>query len=243
MLTANQLSILRDLVKSPLDTRKKAWPVNAADLICFRYDVSDYFSPGSKTLRRLLVAPGLLSISPDGQWCKPTDFGRALYDETEAQQQEWEELPIIPLDDAEKDQIIINAGETFRGKIFVTQLFKRARTTIRFHDNFCAHELLTWLYSASPSITIQILTSPKTLKQDPAFESLYRAFKQERRTSEVRLTEDVHDRKIIIDDREALQVGESVKDIGRKGTTIVRLKDVSVHIAQFDALWNAGKPL
>src|SRR4029077_3655957 len=121
--------------------------------------------------------------------------------------------------DAEKDQIIINAGEIFRGKIFVTQLFKRSHSTIRLHDNFCAHELLMWLYSASTSVAIQILTSSKTLKQDLAFESLYRAFKQERRTSEVRLTEDVHDRKIIIDNREAFQVGESVKDIGRKGTT------------------------
>jgi hypothetical protein len=56
-------------------------------------------------------------------------------------------------------------------------------------------------------------------------------------------TGDVHDRKIIIDDREAFQVGESVKDIGRKRTTIVRLKDVPVHIAQFDTVWKLGKPL
>jgi len=87
------------------------------------------------------------------------------------------------------------------------------------------------------------LTSPKTLKQDQAFESLYRDFKQERPASEVRLTKDVHDRKLIIDDREAFGVGESLKDIGRKGTTIVRLRPVADHVAEFDALWKAAEAL
>jgi hypothetical protein len=172
-----------------------------------------------------------------------TDYGFALYQETEALQKEWEELPIIPLDDAEKDQIIIKAGETFRGKFFVIQLFKRAQAAIRLHDNFFSHEQLFWLYSVPVSVAICILTSPRALKQDLALESLYRAFVNERHAAEMRTTGDVHDRKIIIDDREAFNVGESLKDIGSKGTTIIRLKDVPDHIAQFNALWHAALPL
>ncbi len=80
-------------------------------------------------------------------------------------------------------------------------------------------------------------------RQDPPFKPLFRAFKQERALSELRITEDVHDCKIIIDDREAFQTGESLKDLGKKGTTIIRLEDVPAHVAQFEAVWNASKPL
>ena len=81
------------------------------------------------------------------------------------------------------------------------------------------------------------------MKQDKSFEPLYRAFKFERIQSEVRITESIHDRRIFIDDQDAFQVGESLKDLGKKGTTIVRLQDVAGHIAQFETLWTASKPL
>lgn len=176
-------------------------------------------------------------------FCKMTDYGRALYEEMVAIQKDWEELPIIPLDDTNKDQIIIKQGETFRGKYFVMQLFKKAHSVLRLHDNFCAHEILLWLHSSNPSVSVRLLTSPKTLKQDASFESLARAFVTERKTSEIRLTGDVHDRKIIIDDKEAFQVGESIKDIGSKGTTILRLQEVPQHIIAFDQVWGSAKSL
>lgn len=250
MLSPAQLSILRNLLQGlptlGFNQQRKAWPLDEVKYLCRPYDRSTgYFddATGDEALRRLLLEPKLMSRSPDGLWCKLTDYGRALYEETEAQQREWEGTPIIPLDDAEKDQIVIRPGEVFRGKYFVMDVLKRARAEIRLHDNFCTHELLAWLHSVSASVVIHILTSPRGVKQDPAFESMYRAFQQERNTSEVRVTEDVHDRKIIIDDREAFGVGESLKDFGRKGTTIVRLRPAADHIAQFDAIWSGARPL
>jgi hypothetical protein len=250
MLSPAQLEILRGALdgltaRLSFNEQRKAWHIDAVMSLCVPYDRSiglERFH-GAEAFYRLMVQPGLMSVSPDGRWCKLTDYGRALYDETEAQQKDWEEPPIIPLEDAEKDQIIIKAGETFRGKFFVTQLFKRARAAIRLHDNFCSHEQLEWLYAVSAPVAIRILTSTRALKQDAAFESLYRAFANERRSAEMRTTADIHDRKIIIDDREAYQVGESLKDIGAKGTTIVRLTPVAEHVALFDGLWNAAKPL
>jgi hypothetical protein len=181
--------------------------------------------------------------SPDGFWCKLTDYGCELYDEAEARQREWDDMPIIPLDDAEKDQIIIKARAPFLGKTFAKQLFKRAHTVIRIQDNFCAVELLEWFYSIPSSVSIRVLTSPRGASQEKDFTSFYQAFRQERPSAEVRLTEDVHDRKIIIDDKDARQIGESLKDIGRKGTTISRLKSVQEHIVMFDETWAAAKPL
>ncbi|HEV2298418.1 MAG TPA: hypothetical protein VGR72_07875 [Candidatus Acidoferrales bacterium] len=245
MLSANQLTILRCLREVQQESPKKAWHITTVYSICRKFDqITFYFATatGVEAFSRLLLKPGILSISPDGTWCKLTDYGLALWQETEALQREWEELPTIPLDDAEKDQIIINQGEAFRGKMFVLQLFKRAHETIRLHDNFCATELLTWLYSV-PTRTIQILTSARTVKQDRGFKSFYEAFRRERNATEVRITDDVHDRKIIIDEREAFQVGESIKDIGHKGTTIVRLTDPAAHAAQFEKLWSEAKPL
>lgn len=245
MLSAVQLEILRRLDEMMIDRLKSAWPMGSVLAICRHYDhATGYFDnpTGLEPLRRLLVEPGIVSVSPDGNWVKLTDYGVALRQETEAFQEAWEAEPIIPLDDAEKDQISIKQGETFRGKIFVLQLFKRARDVIRIHDNFCASELLTWLYSTKAT-SILIMTSARAVKQDPGFESLYRAFRTERRGAEVRVTEDIHDRKIIIDDREAFQVGESIKDIGNKGTTIARLRDPASHVAEFTKLWSEAKPI
>jgi hypothetical protein len=211
---------------------------------CIPYD--DFDSWGNQTFwayKSFFGNTKIISISPDGLSCKLTEYGQALFQETNALQKQWEELPIIPLDDAEKSQIMIGTGEVFRGKYFVTQLLKRAQAAIRIHDNYCAHELLAWLYGCSPAVKIQILTSPKALNQDQTFEPLYRSFKQERVLSEVRTTGDLHDRKIIIDNKDAFQTGESLKDLGKKGTTIVRLQDVAKHVAEFDALWNASRPL
>jgi len=241
MLSAAQLAMLRQLSKTFQTTSKSAWSMSDVLEICRPYGYS--YGDAEAVLEQQLRGPGLISVSPDELWCKLTDYGRALYQETEALQKEWEELPVIPLDDAEKDQIIIKAGETFRGKIFVTQLFKRARSVIRLHDNYCSHEQLLWLYAVPASVAVRILTSPKALKQDPAFGPLYRAFANERKMGEMRTTTDVHDRKLIIDDTEAFQVGESLKDIGRKGTTIVRLKNVPEHIAQFNALWHESNEI
>jgi len=243
MLSADQLWVIRSLYTVPLNSQRKAWPIELVLDRCQRYEEWDVNTHGWGPLRRLFLTPGLMSQSPDGEWCKLTDYGLALYHETEALQKEWDELPVIPLDDAEKEQIIINPGETFRGKIFITQLLKRAHAVIRIHDNYCCTEQLMWLYSVPASVDIRLLTSPRALKQDPTFESLYRAFAKERQAAEMRTTTDVHDRKIIIDDREAFQVGESLKDVGRKGTTIVRLKGVPEHIAQFNTLWIAATKL
>lgn len=242
MLSAEQLDFLRIAMRLPVNARRSAWKVDTIKLICRPYD--KYKSTnGSETFDRVLVKPQLISVSPDGLWCKLTDYGRALYEELEAMQRDWEEAPIISLDDAEKDQIIIRPGETFRGKFFLIQVFKRAHAEIRLQDNFCAHELLAWLYDISPKVAIHILTSHKGVKQDRAFEPLYRSFKNDRSLAELRLADDMHDRMVIIDDREAFQVGESFKDIGRKGTTITRLKSVPEHVAQFAKVWEGARPL
>lgn len=172
-----------------------------------------------------------------------TDYGTALYHKAEAAQEGWAETPIISLESVEKNQIMIKPGEVFGVKVFITQLFRKAHAALRIQDNYCASELPEWLYSASPRVTVRLLTSPNTLKQDKSFESLCRALNKERPSVEARITKDNHDRKIIIDNREAFQVGESIKDLGNKGTTITRLEDVPQHIAQFDALWHGSKPL
>ena len=65
----------------------------------------------------------------------------------------------------------------------------------------------------------------------------------ERRLADMRTTDNVHDRKVIIDDRGALHIGESLRDIGPKGTTITRVHEVPEHITQFIALWNGARRL
>lgn len=185
----------------------------------------------------------LFSESPDGLSFKWTDVGLARFQETEAMQRAWVESPVIPLDDAEKDQIVIQQGESYRGKAFVIQILKRAKMALRIQDNYCSHELFAWLYSLDSSITINIITSQKTTIQDKTFQAMYEAYKQERPSTEVRLSDSVHDRRILIDEGEVFQTGESLKDIGRKGTTIVRIRDSQKCLEEFGSLWKLAQPL
>jgi len=210
--------------------------------------VKDAMSFGEKQempfLYAKLVKENILSTSPLGDSLKWTDYGLALYQETVAMQQAWTETPVITLDDANKDQIVIRSGEPFRGKYFVLQVLKRARGQICIQDNFCSHEILAWLYSIPPAVEVRVLTSKKTTDQDKTFAAMYRDYKKERPNAEVRLLDKkFHDRRLFIDGAEGFQVGESLKDIGNKGTTITRLRDVRTHLQEFENLWNAAKPL
>ncbi len=108
-----------------------------------------------------LEKANILSISPAGDSLKWTDYGLALYQETEALQQAWTETPVITLDDANKDQIVIRSGEPFRGKYFVLQVLKRATRQVSIQDNFCSHEILAWLYSVPSAVEVRVLTSKK----------------------------------------------------------------------------------
>lgn len=191
-----------------------------------------------------LLRANILSVSPLRDSLKWTSYGLALYKETEALQQAWLEAPVIPLDDANKDQIVIKQGEPFRGKFFVLQVLERARRQVYIQDNYCSHEILLWLYSVPHAVEVRVLTSKKTTDQDKTFAAIYPDYKKERPNAEVRLLDKkFHDRKLFIDRAEGFQVGESLKDIGNKGTTITRLRDVQTHLQEFENLWNAAKPL
>jgi hypothetical protein len=192
---------------------------------------------------RELLEEGVVSVSPDGESCKWTDYGLAMLGEMDALQELWMGTPVIPIDDANKDQFVIRQGEPFRGKFFILQTLKRAGHSVRIQDGYCSHDLLAWLYAIPPQIAIEVLTSPKGVAQDKPFEPLYRDYIKERPNLSVRLSAAFHDRRIILDDREVFSVGESLKDVGAKGTTIVRLRDIRDHVQVFDRLWAAAKPL
>jgi len=86
MLSAEQLDILRNALELVLDRNTNAWPVYDIKYLCQRYDRLSYFetASGNDAFNRLLIQPKLMSLSPDGQWCKLTDYGRELYEEAEA---------------------------------------------------------------------------------------------------------------------------------------------------------------
>ena len=190
-----------------------------------------------------LLRDNLISLSPDGLLCKITDYGVALYEESEAEQRAWLDSPIISVRDFEKDQVVIQPGQPFRGRFLVLSLFKRARTTLKIQDNYLCSDILDWLYGVPDAVNVKALTSPKAVKQDKPFESMYRAYRVERPRAEVRLSNNFHDRKLILDDGQCYGVGESLKDIGTKGTTLTHLLNVSHHEQEFERLWNASAPL
>src|SRR3989338_5314387 len=58
-----------------------------------------------------LIAKRVLSLSPDENQVKFTDYGLELYYALDAEQKAWEEAPVIKISNLVKDQILIQAGE------------------------------------------------------------------------------------------------------------------------------------
>lgn len=217
-------------------TRQEGYAVPLAMEQCARFCGRGVFEE--------LVINGIVSLSPDGNLCKLTDYGIALFQEMDARQQQWSEAPIIKLEDANKDEITIGEGQVFRAKFFVmSNLFKRARHRLWIQDAYLSHEVLAWLYSTEAAISVRLLTSERTVTQDKAFAPMFAAYRAERPESETRLSKGLHDRRIILDCNEVFGVGESLKDMGRTGTVIVRLADVAHHVQEFERLWDAAMPL
>jgi len=99
------------------------------------------------------------------------------------------------------------------------------------------HSLFSLYLDEEPeSVEIKILT--KNMKGK--FEAVARKFKVQRPNFEVRLSNDIHDRNILVDNR-AWMFGQSLKNAGEKPLSIIEFEDISPVEATFVHLWNKGK--
>ena len=111
----------------------------------------------------------------------------------------------------QSEQGIFYNGQIFDAYTFVTDLVKKAKTSILLIDNYIDESTLTIL-SKNQNINIIIYTSKisKQLKLD------IEKYNQQYKKIEVKKFDLSHDRFLIIDNEEVYHIGASLKDLGKK---------------------------
>jgi hypothetical protein len=108
-------------------------------------------------------------------------------------------------------QGIFYNGQTFDAYIFITDIIKSAKKSIKLVDNYIDETVLT-LFSKNQNLTITIYTKSvsKQLKLDlEKYNSQYNNIK-------IKKFHSSHDRFLIIDENEMYHIGASLKDLGKK---------------------------
>lgn len=134
-------------------------------------------------------------------------------------------------------EIVISEGRPYDAFQIIEKILLSAKKRIYIIDPYVDQSLFS-LYFADvhPDVEIRILTKNMFDK----FKAVARKFKDQRQNFEVRLSDDIHDRHILIDDR-AWMFGQSLKDAGNKPLSIIEFEDSNPIENTFTRLWNQSK--
>jgi len=108
-------------------------------------------------------------------------------------------------------QGIFYDGQVFDAYVFVSDLIKSAKSSIKLVDNYIDESVLT-LFSKNPHIKVTIYTKniTKQLKLD------LKKYNTQYHNIDLKKFDASHDRFMIIDDSEVYHIGASLKDLGKK---------------------------
>ena len=146
--------------------------------------------------------------------------------------------------EATPSEVVIPPGSQYSAYKQLSGILESAKSNLTIVDNYVDHSLFAMLEPCNESLTVRILT--KSIK--PSFEHAFRAFMlQYKRTLEVRTqTSDIHDRYVVVDDKDFYSLGASLKQAGDKLTSLVKLQDV-IAVAtlrnQIEEIWRRSRPL
>jgi hypothetical protein len=131
--------------------------------------------------------------------------------------------------------------EAFRA---VTNILRTATKEILVVDNYLGSSLLEMIEALPSKPAVRLLT----FKPSADFKVTVVAFKKQYSQSvDVKLHQkEVHDRAIVVDDRDFFALGASIKDLGDKLSLLNKVEDpanVTRLRAEFQAIWASATPL
>jgi hypothetical protein len=195
---------------------------------------------------KILECKEIIHFSPDGTRFKLTDYGSQLFYSKKREEEDWfNQGPFIKLNPQKKEEIDIKQGEHFKGYWEVVEILKRAKRTIKIQDAYIGVETIAMLNEVQDSVDIQILTSDKHWKHKELGLVSFSKFKRQRKgRTEIKINNDVHSRRVIIDDLEVYSSDDSLKDIGlHKASKIKKLENVEEELTNYDTAWEESKDL
>lgn len=109
-------------------------------------------------------------------------------------------------------QDIFFKGQIFDAYSFVIDLIKKAQTELIIIDNYIDLSILKMLSEKAQGVSVKILT-----QKSPHLKQLdVEKFNAQYGSLEIRLSNDFHDRFLIIDKKSLYHIGASLKDLGKK---------------------------
>ena len=124
--------------------------------------------------------------------------------------------------EVEFKQKIFFDGQIYDAYSLIIDIIKRAKNKILIIDNYIDDSILKMLSKKNENVEVVILTSKKSnlTKLD------VQKFNKQYPTLKIAYTNKIHDRFIVIDNKELYHVGASLKDLGKKCFAISKIEDM-----------------
>jgi len=137
-------------------------------------------------------------------------------------------LVLLP-DEAPISDVVRKEGFFFRNQRFeallaATGIIESATSSVGIIDRFAKSNVLGLLESTKGKCSIQILTG----KADESLRTIAKAFNKDGGRLEIRLSDEFHDRFIIVDGREFYHFGTSLAEAGTRGFMYSRIEEPPV---------------
>jgi hypothetical protein len=187
-----------------------------------------------------LIKKQVLSLSPDGNQVKFTDYGLELYQALDTDQTAWEQSPIIKISNVDKDQILIRAGEAFKANRVLREILSQPRKELCVLDPYVGSSLFDLIEEVNPKIIGRVITSDKGPSSATA---TYQAFRGSYPSVEMRIVaySSIHDRFILWDRAKGIHSGHSLKDLGKKDTQLNFISNSQEQFKLFEQRWSQAK--
>jgi len=147
----------------------------------------------------------------------------------------------IKLHDSQSPRVFLKAGEVFTGNRAARRIFTTAKQSLDIIDTYFGPGVFDLLEVTLQSVKIRLISDKATNPTRQAYNLFNRQYGQR---VEFRLCDpkDIHDRFIILDDRLALHVGASIKDLG-KSDSLIDAAQLDAHAKRFLELWLKAAPV
>jgi hypothetical protein len=136
-----------------------------------------------------------------------------------------------------------DVGDAFSGLKAVTKIIESATKTILVVDGYVDHTTLDIISIKAAPVSVQLLTKAKSITAH--FRVAAKAFAAQHGPLEIRASEKIHDRFLIVDGNQVYQSGASIKDLGKKASTLMAIADPNMGSAMqgvIQAYWAGSTP-
>ena len=132
------------------------------------------------------------------------------------------------------------AGQYFDAIQCAADIFSLAQQSILFIDRFLDEKVFRLLEGKKSDVQIQIFTKDLS----GPLKVIAGAFNKQHGSLSIRLSDDFHDRFVVIDNAEIYHFGASIKNLGQRGFMFSRVEDplvMKMLLKEFLDKWNAAQ--